>query len=281
MNSVLSALTCPHLGMRDDPGTYYSYASTGNRCYRCKQPATPLMAHQETVCLRGGQMDCLAFQQGEGKAFPPELRPAAATGGRLRGASAPMTVLAIVAGTAALGFAAWQFLPQISRLKLPGMGGQATVAILPSETAAPAPSASAVPSATVAPSATALIQTHALEEPFEINGIKLLMHRVGGGETFDVLDETYGTTPEVIRSLNPSVGPSLWAKSVILIAPGLEVMDPSLPGFRLHEVREPTVTIERMAIVYNIDAALLMRYNGCTDNCTLSAGDWVLFPVVK
>jgi LysM repeat protein len=192
--------------------------------------------------------------------------------------------LGIVVGVIALGFTVMQFFLPVFGLRalIPATGQSPSAAAVEPQLAAPVAPPSAVPTTTVpAASPSAAPQTHALEVPFEIDGLSLLMHRVGDGETFEVIDLKYKTTPEVIRALNPSVGASLWAGSVIVIASGMQAVDASLPGFKTHEVDEPTTTIDKVALEYNIDVALLMRYNGCADACELSKGDWVLIPVPK
>jgi hypothetical protein len=263
--------------MWDDASAYYSYPSTANRCYHCKRPAAPLRAHQQAYCLKSEQQDCPAYNQAETRPFPKKFRERAAR----RGPSASSArLLAIVIALAAIGFVAWRFFPQSLALLTGIPSLPATATIEPSVTPIP-PTSSPVSTSTPAPTRTSVPWTHALDVPFEIDGHPLLLHRVGNGEMFDTIDSKYKTTPEVIRALNPSVAASLWADTVIVIAPGLEAVDPTLPSFRLHEVLEPTITIDELAVQYNIEAALLMRYNGCTDACQLSAGDWVLFPVMK
>lgn len=146
-------------------------------------------------------------------------------------------------------------------------------------TKTPTKTPSATPSKT--PTGTALPHRHSLEIPFDLNGHKLLLHWVGGGETFEMVEAKYGTTAEVIRSLNNCAKASLLANTVIVVVPGLRTADTTLPSFRVRQVGQPPVTIEELALQFNVDAALVKRYNGCTDACSLAAGDWVLIPVAQ
>jgi hypothetical protein len=124
-------------------------------------------------------------------------------------------------------------------------------------------------------------QTRELEVPFVIDGHQLLMHRLGAGDMFSVVDAEYKTTPEVLRALNYSVRDMLMANIVIVIAPGLEVVDPTLPTFKVRQVDQPAATIDDLVQEYHVEAAVLRHYNGCSDACSFSVGDWILIPVIE
>ncbi len=120
-----------------------------------------------------------------------------------------------------------------------------------------------------------------LEVPIQIGDHELLLHRVHGGETFEMVSQNFNTTTDVIRSLNYSfLQHSLWANTVIVIAPNLKTIDPTLPAFKVYAVTEAT-TLEDIAGQLNESAPLLEMYNGCMSFCNLHPGDWLLVPVVK
>ena len=108
---VAASLARPHLGMRNEPGIYLSYPSAGNRCYRCRRPATPSLAHQDGYCLKGAQRDCVAFNQSPRLAFPTELRERWVAEGHVP----PSTgwLLAILSALVLIGLAEWWFFPQV------------------------------------------------------------------------------------------------------------------------------------------------------------------------
>ena len=108
---IATSLACPHLGMRNEPGIYLAYPSPGNRCYRCRRPATPALAHQETFCLRGAQRDCPAFKQAQRLAFPAELREPEPALRRLTISTAWLLVILFV--LILIGFAEWWFFPRV------------------------------------------------------------------------------------------------------------------------------------------------------------------------
>jgi hypothetical protein len=120
---------------------------------------------------------------------------------------------------------------------------------------------------------------HPLEVPINIGKRQLLLHRVHGGESFELVSQTFFTSTDVIRSLNYSLPPTLWADSVIVVAPDLQTVDPSLPAFNVFEVTE-TSTLDLVARKLNLPPQLLEWYNECTGSCSVVAGDWLIVPVL-
>jgi hypothetical protein len=86
------------------------------------------------------------------------------------------------------------------------------------------------------------------------------------------------TTPQVTRALNYSMNASLRASTVIVIAPGLQAVDPSLLAFRVCEVTE-AVTADELAT--KVEAGLIERCDGCIDVCPVAVGDWVIIRIPK
>lgn len=275
-----------------------------------------MLAHQEAYCLTGAHEDCPAYLQAATKAFPAELRADEPRHGV--GFAGIGRALAIGIALAALGFGAVYFFPNI----ISGgwrMLQALPVLTLPSATAAKAPSVatrmpstaacavatptptcpassvatptstptcptSSVATPTLTPAFATLspAATHALEVPIEVDGRALILHRVGSGETFETVSAKYQTTAAAIRSLNYSIGASLFASSVIVIEPGQQTIDTALPSFLTHRVGDaPAISIDQVAAQFNVSAALMRRYNGCTYDCELVASDWVLIPVLQ
>jgi hypothetical protein len=291
-NSLNSGISppCRYLGLRDDPDAFYSYPSTGNLCHHCRRPVSPLLAHQEAYCLTGAHENCPAFLQAPTKSFPAELR-AEEPRHSVR-PTAIGTALAIGIVLAALGFGILRVFPNLVTDGLQLLQELPAV-MLPLATAANAPSvatmmpstaACATPASTLVPSSIApsLAGTHALEVPIEVDGRELILHRVGSGETFETISAKYQTAAAAIRSLNYSMGASLFASSVIVIEPGQQTIDTALPSFLTHRVGDaPAISIDQVAAQYNVSAALMRRYNGCTYDCELVASDWVMIPVLQ
>ena len=190
-------------------------------------------------------------------------------------------LLVFFIGILLLGMVGFQFFRQYV-ITPPMMTPSQTIptAIPPSATII-LPTNSPAPTSTFVPTTTIVPQVHALEVPINVGDHKFLIHRVGAGETFEILAKTYTTTPEVIRSLNYSMKPSLWANSVIVISPGLQTVDLALPAFKTYQVTAQAITIDELAGKLTIDPVLLRLYNACNDNCRLSAGDWLILPISK
>ena len=275
---AVTAPTCPHLGLRHDPDGYYSFPSTENRCYHCKLPATPLLEHQATCCLSGKHKDCRVYWQSRKKPFPvalqapDEVRPAQSALVR--------TALAIAVGLTAVGYVAFRYVPRALSRPQADPRPAASVTPKPSLTSFPTATNSPVPTSTRIPASTPAAATHDLEVSFEIDGHELLMHKVGAGDMFETIDAKYETTPDVLRALNYSLTRSLLGNTVILIAPGLQTVDPALPSFWVRQVDRPAVTIDGLAKEYHVDITALRHYNRCSDDCLLSVGDWILIPVM-
>jgi LysM repeat protein len=260
--------------MKHDPNAFYAYPSSGNFCFHCKPRGTPLLAHQETYCLALAHTNCPVYQQTVETAFPSEYEHSDPE--HSARPSSARRFLFFFIGLVVLGFVGSQFFPRlgISPLKRPS---QTAAPVQPSETSV-TPTVTPLSTPSAIPSATSLPQAHALEVSINVGGREFLIHRVLGGDTFEMVAAAYKTTPVVIRSLNYSMKPSLQANSLIVISPGLQTVDPSLPPFRTYEVAEQ-MTIEQLAAKLNVDATLLRRYNGCAQSCNLAVGDWLIVPV--
>jgi hypothetical protein len=263
----------------DDPGGYYSYPSSDNRCYHCKRPATPLLEHQEKCCLSGKHKDCRVYWQSRKKAFPASLQ-APETVRRVHSAVL-RTALVIAVCVMAIGYASFRYIPRAFSLPREDPLPAASVTAALSPTLPPTATHSPVPTSTRTATGTPVPPTHDLEVPFEIDGHKLLMHKVGAGDIFETIDAKYETTPDVLRALNYSLRATLLGNTVIVIAPGLQKVDPALPSFWVREVDGTAVTIDELAQQYHVDAAVLRHYNGFSGACSLSVGDWILIPVLE
>jgi len=239
-----------------------------------------LQAHQETYCLGASHADCPVYQQAGKKPLPPEFR--AGESQRVYHFGLTRTLLVLFIGILLIGMVGFQFFRQYVVIP-PKMTPSQTIptSIPPSATIIITPTSSPAPTSTFVPTTTIVPQVHALEVPINVGDHKFLIHRVGGGETFEILAKTYTTTPEVIRSLNYSMKSSLWANSLIVISPGLQMVDPALPAFKTYQVTTQGISIDELAGKLTVDPTLLRLYNACDDNCRLAVGDWLIIPISK
>jgi hypothetical protein len=174
-------------------------------------------------------------------------------------------------------------LPEPSAYIIPVSGAETLVAV---NTALPPPSKTPIPPTATHSQPDALqraafqSQRHALEIPFSVDEHSFLIHRVRAGESLAVLEVTYVTTSEVILALNDSLSAPLKASSVIVISPGVQVVDRHLPAFRPHEVKDK-ISIDELARQLNVSTELLRYYNDCSNNCRLVTGDWLIVPNIE
>jgi hypothetical protein len=78
--------------------------------------------------------------------------------------------------------------------------------------------------------------------------------------------------------INQSPPVPLLAGKVIVIAPGMVDIDQTLPPFKPYEVTDKETNIEGLAGKLGVNPDKLKYYNGCSDNCKLVKGDWLLVP---
>ena len=64
---------CPYLGLHSDLGTAFSYPSTGNYCYHCSKPKSPVEGYQGKYCLTGCHIDCKVFKTDGREPFPLKI----------------------------------------------------------------------------------------------------------------------------------------------------------------------------------------------------------------
>ncbi len=220
--------------------------------------------------------ECPVIRQPDGKPLPAQYSLSEPV--RRATYGSPAQPLLIVLGLLILGWVSLRFLPRTFNLTT---SVPSATAFIPARTETPVPpSPSPIPTFTLAPTLTQPPPLHVLEMPIQVGSTQFLIHKVGGGETFEMVAASYQTTPEVIRALNVSIKTSLWANTLIVIAPGQKIVDPSLPVFQTYQVSEAT-TIEALAVKLNVDPVLLAHYNDCDAGCPLTAGDWLILPLSK
>lgn len=292
-NSLISTntITCPHLGLRDDPSSFLGDPSPGNVCYHCKFPTSPLTSHQETYCLADAHLQCLVYAQDEKKPFPRNLKGVDLPPDFQR--SHTLRNFGILFGVGLLLLLGWYVFQYFTtgKITIPGFP-QATQTFLVTPvattvqpglvllTALPVQSTKIPdPKATLAPTPTAKpSQVHALEAPVKVDNQEYLIHLAMDGEGFDYLAKTYKTAVEVIRAINYLLPPAIWVNLPIVITPGVTSIDPALPAFEAYKVVKQDISIDDLAKKLKVEVTLLRHYNACPDGCSLAVGDWVIVP---
>jgi len=67
-------MTCPYLGLIDDPKTNTAFPYVGNACHRIKSPVNVALAYQEDCCLKAAHTQCPGYIHGWENGFPKSLR---------------------------------------------------------------------------------------------------------------------------------------------------------------------------------------------------------------
>ncbi|RPH69064.1 hypothetical protein EHM76_07355 [bacterium] len=279
------------MGLRDDPKTSRAYPSINNDCFYCKSPVAPKIEHQVAYCLTGRFRDCPVYKQLKGSAFPARLR---ANGAAFRPRRFFLKMMMFLSVAVGIVVALQRFQPSFpgtvgSPLGSPVRAPSRTVAGPPSDQAPTGvtqlPAASQIPFTKTAgvkiaeePPAISKAFSHALDIPFQVGNRTFLIHRIQSGEAFEILANGYRTSVESIQALNYGLKTPLRVNHVIVICPDSFSVDLSLPAFTTYEITDHETTIDEVARNFNIEADLLRYYNGCSDNCHLMIGDWLIIP---
>ncbi len=117
-----------------------------------------------------------------------------------------------------------------------------------------------------------------IETPIRVDNREFIIHMIASGENYDVLARKYDTKVDVLLAINYEAPSPLWVKSTIVISPGLQVDDPTIPALQAELVTDAVIDIETLAKKFKVDPVLMKKYNNCSQNCSLAAGDWVLVP---
>lgn len=287
--------TCSHLGFRNDPGSLAAYPSSMNYCHKCQPRSVPGLAHQREFCLSSEHEACPVFQAVETEKMPRELLYRNGQSARSSASLAWGWITGlVVVGMLGLAFAFSRYgqpvaeqpgwtPPQTSTPKssMPVLvvtattvAEESTTSISPSSTAT---LVTTTPHASLTPTDYPP-QIHALEIPIMVGEQPILMHRAIEGEQIVLLAKHNKTTIEALQAINSTSPAPLFLGKVIVIAPGLLTVDPSLPHFTPYEVTDQEISVESLAEKLSVDLAMLKYYNRCSSGCRLVKGDWLLLP---
>ena len=188
-------VTCPLLGMPDDPRTRFSFATPSHRCYAGSQPSVIDLGYQGTFCLAAAFPECGRFRAAHGSAPP-----------RRRVASVIVGILVLLAVFGLIGYAGRGSGPvspgHSVTTATPGTsttGGASTIG--GATDAAPTPRASSSPLPTPTTAVTSRI------------------HIVIRGDTLISIAARYGVTVEAIKGANQIANPNLIRVGARLVIP--------------------------------------------------------------
>lgn len=279
---------CPHLGIKNDPTTSFSYPSKGHVCLHAKRTPTPELEYQRSTCLTVQHLHCPVYKSPPGARLPDDiLQP----GERIKiqpkyiawGLLIIMVGLGLFLGIKYRGpiitqvegiiVPAWRQTQQALPATLPP-----TATILPSPTLTPQPTMTAtkVPEHTPTPTATWRPAVIALGTPFG-DEIKFVIQRVNEGESLGQFANRYDTTEAAIRAVNYNM-PSVLYIDLIIVIP-LGVTDPDgLPTLQPVQMVVGGLSVEAFARQLGVDPDEMSRYNHVTPDRILGPGEWILVP---
>jgi hypothetical protein len=109
---------------------------------------------------------------------------------------------------------------------------------------------------------------------------KFLIHKVSGGENFNLYADKYNTSVEAIVTVNHNLKLPVRIGTLVVIPIGFtDVAD--LPAFTVYEVSQPGLSPTTLALELDISLEDLKYYNAISDTESLLAGDWLLVPHAK
>lgn len=281
---------CPHLGLKSDPTTSFSFPSKGNACFHAKGRPTPELEYQRATCLSAMHINCPVYKSPSGVKLPDNIRQPKEIN-KLQPKSILLVglVILLISGLwLSLNYRE-QLFSQINRIIVPAW--QQTQQALPSEFP-PSPTVEFTPTHTqpVTPTATTTNTPEPTPSPTITKGpvilalgipigseVQFLLHRVLEGEAIGQFATRYNTTEAAIRAVNYDL-PSVLYIDWVLVIP-LNIEDASeLPAFQPIQMEEGGISVEAFARQLGVDIEDISYYNHVDPNRILQPGEWILVP---
>jgi hypothetical protein len=249
-----------------------------------------MLEHQGAYCLVEAHTNCPVYIQPETKPFPKNILVSDI---ERRPHHRPVwQFIALGIGVLLVGLVLWQGYQSFSARQVPITRNpilpDTPTSVHPSKVpptatdTPPLPANTPVPvTPTPEPSSTPAEfppQVHALEVPIMVGTQPFLMHRVLEGEQILFLTKQHQTSLKVLEWINQTPPGPLIPDKVIVIAPGMMVIDQTLPPFEPYQVTDKETDIQGLAGKLGVDPEKLKYYNHCSEACQLVKGDWLLLP---
>ncbi len=279
---------CPHLGIKSDPTTSFSYPSKGHVCFHAKKTPTPELEYQRSTCLTVQHLHCPVYKSPSGARLPDDiLEPGEAMKvqpkyllwgfliillglGVFLGVRYRESIITQVEG---IIIPAWRQTQQSMPATLPP-----TATIVPSATITPQPTQTATlePEPTPTPSSTWRPAVIALGTPIG-SEIQFVIQRVNEGESLGQFANRYNTTEAAIRAVNYNM-PSVLFIDLVIVIP-VDITDPDgLPTLQPIQMETSGLSVESFAVQLGVDPEEMSRYNNVTPDRILGPGEWILVP---
>lgn len=280
---------CPHLGLKSDPTTSFSFPNKGNACFHAKGRPTPELEYQRTTCLSAQFINCPVYKSPPNVRLPDNIREP--KNSKIFNPKTTLWVgllILLILGIlltlnyreqlfsqlTQLTVPAWQQTQQARPVTLPP---SPTIESIPTKTQAPTASATSTMEPTPSPTSTREPLVLALGTPFSGGDLKLIIHRVIEGESLGQYASRYNTTEAAIREVNYNLPSVLFIEWVIVIP--IDITDTTgLPAFQAIQMQEGGISVEAFARQLGVDVGDMSLYNNVDPDRILQPGEWILVP---
>lgn len=291
----MSENLCPFLGFVDDPGTCTLYPDGRNACQRAQPPQRVAMPQQNHYCLRAAHLNCPGFRESWPKGLPPEWRPLTEVRKRksYRWIGLSVAIIALLGLVIALfslagnPFAAaseesvaavlFTTTPQFA-LETPTTTTTTTTTPTVTRTATVTLTATVEASvtATLVPSATWTVTPGpALGTPFTAGDFSLLVYEVERGDSLILIADLYGTTVDVLQTINTRETPSLWPGDILVVCVNC-LSSAGLPRLQARYLIAG-MPVADLAVECNCSVDDLRRWNDLGEGDWVAGERWVIF----
>jgi hypothetical protein len=288
-NSDSKAHVCPFLGLKDDPETALSFASSHNHCFHAKPVLPVRLDFQRTYCLKSNHTNCEEFNRKGNTPLLPKQKSSPFSGQRINISKTSVWILLL--GSVAIVLIAWQVLgggllgsgtqenlPKATQPAFLTEVGLQTPTVSPTQiqnTPTATTPATALPTQIATPT---ISSPHALETPIGV-AHKLIIHRAEAGESLMSVASRYWTTVEAIQAINYYL-PTPLQIGALIIVPVNQTDVTGLPAFDAFEVNAD-ISVGLLAQQLSVDTASLELYNGFGNGESLYSGEWVIVPHIS
>jgi LysM repeat protein len=287
--------SCPYLGIFDDPKTHFGFATSSNYCYH-PDPAEPLeLTHQEAYCLTQDYTNCPVYQSTRKGRLPPNIR-------RVQDKdklNLPLkNWLLLLVG---LGIICVIFLVFVNPfgIIISDQVERIPATTLPYDTPTTSqegllstPSDYPIPTNTpqedtitpeIKPSSTPILTSTPIPSPGPQFGTpfgseaNFIVYKVKEGESLPLLANRYGTSVDVMRTingLNPNY--SIFQDQVLVIMVGN--LDVSTARSLDYVYLEADDTVQDLAFQYGVSVEEMGEYNGLGTGEIIPGERWLIFP---
>jgi LysM repeat protein len=302
---------CPFIGIKEEPDSFFGYASPSNYCFHATPPGSVKRSHQDKYCLTGSFRECEVFFSSGLDPLPAGIhgsvksRKSFSLQGIFRFGLPSIVAFAII-----LTFLFLIFRRPLygNRSSIPNSSTQAPdtvsltntinsplqttivpaetddfiLSLLKEETLSTTQIPANTPSPTPSPTFTSTFTPDftpgpGLETPFGPDSAYIL-HVVAEGESYPKLADIYNTAVDVIKATNIiPVDIGLRTGMVIVVMPDVKEADNLTPF--VTKLVDKSVSIEDIAREYQIDLEEIIFYNQVNPEKTLPVGRYLIIPV--